>query len=129
MGRSILSVIGGYLTLIIGVSTFFGLLLVLYPDAMPSEPGPFAGPTWILIAELGTSGIVAVFGGYVSAWIANHHHLHHAAALAALMLVLGVVSMALETGMKPLWSSVAIAVVCPAAAVAGGALRVRLLRQ
>lgn len=127
MLRSILAVLGGYVTLIIGVTAFFAILLFTNPEMRQMDPtAPFDGPAWILWAELGVSGVVALFGGYVAAWIAGRQELAHGAALAGLMLVLGLVSVIGESGSKPLWSSVAVATLPAAVAVLGAALRARV---
>jgi len=128
MFRSFLSVVAGYLSMVVVVGASFAVLLAAVPSVFPSEPGPFDGPAWVLLVELGFSLVAALLGGFVCGLVANRAHMRHAIVLASLMLVLGLVSAAMGVGMKPLWSSLAIAVFPPLATLGGAALRVRMLR-
>ncbi len=123
MLRSVLAVLGGYITLIIGVSAFFAIVTFADPELLGTAAGP--PPTWLLISELLVSFAVAVVGGYVCGLLAPARPLPHSVALALLMGVLGVLTAILEAGLKPWWSSAAMAVVAPGFAVLGGWLRAR----
>lgn len=108
MIRSILSVVVGYLTMFVAVSTFFAIIVFATMGALPKDPGAFEPPAWMLAAELVWSPIAAFAGGYVCAWIARRNALKHAGVLAGIMFVLGIVSAVGESGMKPAWSSVLV---------------------
>jgi hypothetical protein len=123
MVRSILAVIAGYATLVLGVGVFLAFLLFLFPGAFPAEPGPYTGPVWILVLELAFSGVVAVGGGYVCGLVAGRAELKHALVLVGLMIVLGLASAAFEAGLKPLWSSLAMPVVGALGVLLGAKLR------
>ena len=125
MGRSILAVIAGYLAMFIGVAIGLAILLAAFPDAFPDQPGPYDGPTYVLVLEIVMSLIAALGGGYACAFVARRKELHHAGVLVGLMIVLGIVSVIGEAGLKPLWSSLAILVLPPAAVLYGAVLRRR----
>lgn len=122
MLRSILAVVGGYITLIIGVTAFFAIVVFFDPDLLDAQTPP---PGWLLGAEAVVSVAVALIGGYVTGWLAPDRPFRHGAALAALMLGLGAISVATEPGLKPLWSSLFVALVPPAFAALGAQLRAR----
>ncbi len=111
MLRSILAILAGYVTIVLGVTSTLAILFFAARDAFPGEPGPFRGPTWILVVELVAGFACAVLGGYVCALVARRRELAHGLVLCAIMLVLGLVSAGAESGMKPTWSSVALPVV------------------
>jgi hypothetical protein len=125
VARSILSVVAGYATLVVGVGVFLALLLFLAPGAFPPEPGPYTGPAWVLVVELVFSGLVAVGGGYVCGLVAGRAELGHALALAGIAVALGIVSAFVEAGLKPLWSSLAIPLVGAVGVLVGAKLRRR----
>ncbi len=125
MGRSVLAIFAGYLTMLVVVTGSIGFLFLIAFDAFPTEPGPYQGPSYVLWLELAFSGVAAVAGGYVCAHVARGRPLRHAAILIAVALVLGVVSAVLEAGLKPLWSSVAIPAVAPLGIWLGAWLRAR----
>lgn len=128
MIRSILAVLGGYATLVVGVGAFFAILMAFVPGLSETDPGaPFDGPAWVLGAELAASLVVALVGGYVCAWIAGRGEVGHGAALAGFMLVMGLVSVILEAGLKPLWSSVAVAVLPAGSVLVGAWVRGRIV--
>ena len=123
MKRSILSVVAGYFTMMVGVSGGLAFMLLVAGSDMPSEPQPFDGPAWILWFELAVSALAATAGGWVCARLAPKNPMRHAQALAGLMGVLGVVSVVGELGLKPLWSSIAVVVVGIAFTLLGARLR------
>ena len=127
MIRSVLAVVGGYATLMVGVMAFFAILMFSVPEIRQLDPsGPYDGPAWLLWAELGASLLIAPFGGYVCAWIAGRHEWAHGGALAGVMLLLGMVTIATEGGSKPWWSTVAVSTLPAAFAVLGAAVRARI---
>jgi hypothetical protein len=123
--RSILAVIAGYATLVLGVGVFLALLLFLFPGAFPAEPGPYTGPAWILALELVFSGLVAVGGGYVCGLVAGRAELGHALVLVCVMAALGLASAFVEAGLKPLWSTIALPILGAVGVIVGAKLRRR----
>ena len=125
VARSILSVIAGYLTCVIGVGIGLAFLLFAFPDAFPKEPGPYEGPMFVLLLELAMSAVVAIGGGYVCGLVAGRAEARHGLYLMGLMLVLGTVSAFVESGLKPLWASLALPVVGAIGVYLGAKLRQR----
>lgn len=125
MGRSILAILAGYLTMLVGVSGALAFAAVVVLGELPTEPRPFDGPTSFLWIELVIALFAAIAGGYVCALVARDAERKHVRILAGLMLVLGAVSVATETGLKPLWSSVAVPLVGIVGVWLGGQLRLR----
>ena len=127
MKRSIIAVLAGYVTMVVAVGIGLALLLVAFGDgfAPPEEPRPFDGPAYILVLEVVVSALAALAGGYVCAWIARRNELAHALGLLGLMVPLSVLSAVGEAGLKPLWSSIAVALVGVGGVVLGALLRRR----
>jgi hypothetical protein len=124
MIRSVLAVLGGYAVNVIGVSTFFAVVIaVVFKGNLPADPSAFRPPAWLFAAELAVTPIIALAGGYVCAWIARRKELAHGLGLGALMLVLGVVTLFMEHNLKPLWSSLGVIVLGIAGVVAGARFR------
>jgi hypothetical protein len=125
MIRSVLSVLAGYLVNVVGVSTFFAFVLFALFGGIPKDPGAFHPPGWLYAAELLSAPVIAVAGGYVCAWLAKRREMVHGAALAALMLVLGLATFAFDAGKKPLWSTAGVVVLGVLGALFGAFLRSR----
>jgi hypothetical protein len=125
MIRSILSVIAGYLVNVIGVSTFFAVVLFALFGGVPKDPSAFQPPAWLYAAELVSTPLIALAGGYVCAWLAKRREMAHGFALAGLMLVLGVVTAVFDAGMKPLWSTAAVVVLGVLGVLGGAFMRSR----
>lgn len=124
MWRSALAVAGGYLTMMIGVTTFFSFVVFVLLGGVPGDPASFRAPSWLYALELVVSAILAALGGYVCAWIARRREMRHALALVGLMAVMGIISLITEAGLKPLWSSIALTAVSCAAVPLGVRVRV-----
>ena len=123
--RSIGAVLGGYLTMVLGVSTLLALLFFAFRDDFPREPGPYEGPAIVLVLELLGGFIAAVVGGFVCALIARRAEMKHAYALVALLVPLSAISLYVDAGLKPLWSSLLTPVVAIAGVLLGARLRAR----
>ena len=121
--RSALSVIAGYLTMMLGVTTFFAFVVMVILGGKPGDPKSFDPPAWLYVLELVVTPILAAAGGYVCAWIAKRRVMRHAFVLVIVVLVLGVVSIVMESGMKPLWSSIAVVVLGAAGVPIGARVR------
>jgi hypothetical protein len=123
--RGALAVIGGYLTMVLGVTTFFTFVtVVLLGRKMGEPPKPSEAPAWLYVVELVATPILAGLGGYVCAWIAQRKQMRHALVLVGVMLVMGVISIFTEAGLKPLWSSIAIVVLGAAGVPLGARMRI-----
>lgn len=131
MLRSFLAILAGYVTLVLGVTSTLAILFFVARDAFPTEPGPWRGPAWVLVVEIASGFAVAVLGGYVCGLVARRRELAHGLVLAGIALVLGMVSAQMEQGMKPLWSSIGVALAGAIGIPLGAAWRAahaRLLR-
>lgn len=122
--RSVAAVIAGYFAMAVPLMLmFFAVALVLFgglPDRRMPPP-----PVGVNLALLVFSGLFAVLGGYVAAWVAGRAPRAHALALGLLMLALGAVMLLNPESPEPMWSrlaTVAMALPCP---LVGGWLRAR----
>ncbi|HMC67202.1 MAG TPA: hypothetical protein VKI65_19860, partial [Gemmataceae bacterium] len=124
MLRSVLAVIAGFLTMGMSVGLFDAALGALMPGEFP-KPGEQRHPgEMVLLIEMAAGLLFAVLGGYVTAVAAKHSEALHATALAALVLTLGIVTVATQYESKPLWSHVGLTAVGVLGVLAGGWLRV-----
>ena len=115
----------GYVTMVVGVTLGLTLLMWFAADEFPREPGPYQGASYVLALELGMAFAAAVGGGYVCGWVAGGAERGHALALAGVMLLLGIVSVSADAGLKPLWSSLGIVVAGVVGVLLGAAIRRR----
>jgi peptidoglycan/LPS O-acetylase OafA/YrhL len=116
MGRSILSVIAGYLIMVIAIMALF-MIWFRGPEATPS--GGF------MVFSLGYGFVCAGIGGYATAAIAKRREMAHALSLAGFSLLMGIISMFMADGREPLWYQLANMAVMVCAVVLGGHLRAR----
>lgn len=121
MARSILSVIAGYLVMAIAIMILFAVWFGGDLEATPT--------TAFLLFSLVYGFAAATAGGYVTALIAGRAEINHAAALAALAVVMGIVSVITAAGREPVWFQIANMVVVVAAILLGGSLRARQVLQ
>ena len=125
MLRSALAVLAGFvaMALLVTISTALAVRLILHgpiSTMRASAPGTLS-PAY-LATNLAASGIAALVGGYTTAAIAQHDRIAHGLGLAALMVVMSVVSMRQAGSAQPRWYRVVLATVMPAVAVGGAAL-------
>lgn len=125
MLRSILAVLAGYITMMLGVTSTLAILFFVARDAFPDPPGPYTGPAWVLWVELVLGFVVAIGGGYVCGIVARRRELAHGLVLAGLALVLGIASAGAEAGLKPMWSSIGLALAGAIGVALGSAWRAR----
>ncbi|MCG8363178.1 MAG: hypothetical protein MJA27_07595 [Pseudanabaenales cyanobacterium] len=114
MLRSGVAVILGYAIMALGV---IGLFAIWFqePNTLPSRG--------FMLFSLVYGGIMAVMGGYVTAAIANQAELKHALALAAVVGIMALVSMAAAQGQEPLWHQLANLLIAIPAVILGGFLK------
>ena len=122
MLRSVLAVIGGFLTMAIVVMLLTGAIRMLSPSWFPADGAP-TGP--YLTTNVVYSFVAALAGGYVAAWIATRLPMQHAIALGTFVLVMSVMSARFYGARQPRWYQVLLAVVMPLAVVLGGYVRSR----
>jgi len=124
--RTLLAPLAGYAAMVVLVMSSLAVLAWTAFGGFPSPAGqPYQGPVWFLVAELAVSLAAAAVGGWVAAFVGTGAPLRHGMHLGLLVLVLGLVSAAVEAGMKPLWSSLALPAVGVAGVMAGAWLRSR----
>jgi hypothetical protein len=126
MLRSLLSVIAGYaaIALLISLLTLVAVGVMLGGDYSVVTPA-------YLIVNFSYGAVCALAGGYLTAWLARRKAMPHAAALAGLMLVMGVIGLftPMEGQAQPLWYALGITAVGVIFALAGGYLRARQIRE
>jgi hypothetical protein len=127
MLRSILSVVAGFavIMLLIMPATILSARIMLgtrsREDMMTMTPTPA-----YMSVNFAFSALFAVVGGYVAAWIAGRLPIQHAAGLAALMFLMGIVSFRQNLKMKTSQGRVysgTLVVLGPICALIGGWLR------
>lgn len=121
MLRSVLAVLGGFITMaiLVMISTAVAAQKLipggLRAMATPGTPVPRA----YLTANLAASALAAFLGGFVTARIAATMPLRHGLYLAAFMCAMGMLSARMEAGRQPRWYQVIMCTVMPAIAVLG----------
>jgi hypothetical protein len=78
--------------------------------------------------SLSTEFFYLIIGGYVTALLAWHWELEHALGLAALSVVMCIVSMVKYTFDQPLWYSITLMFLSVPGALIGGQYRVRQVK-
>jgi hypothetical protein len=125
--RSLLSVVLGYVVMLVAVLagqvafTALGSGITVQPGEQPD----FA----YFVFNLSTGFFYLIIGGYVTALLAGYWELEHALGLAALSVVMSIVSMVKYAGDQPLWYSIAIIVLSVPGALIGGQYRVRQVKD
>ncbi|HXY34336.1 MAG TPA: hypothetical protein VEI07_08920 [Planctomycetaceae bacterium] len=120
MVRSILGVVIGYV--VFAASGFALFHITGQPPHGEASVRFMVGATVYGIA-------FALFGGYLSGWIAGRRPLAHGTAMAVVLAVGAAASLAATIGKGFIWSQVAALAVMAPAAVAGGWLRQCLASQ
>ena len=126
--QSFLAVLGGFATMaVLVIITTAIAAQVLIPGGMQATRSPTAPlPPAYLAANLAASALAAALGGAVTARIAPGHPIYHALALAALMVVMGVLSARQAGDRQPRWYQLVLLTAMPAVAVAGAYILVGL---
>jgi len=126
MLRSVLAVVAGYIAMMLAVTTFFSVVIFLLLGVKPGERPPVDPPTWLTVLELATTPVLAAVGGYVCAWIARRREMRHAYALMAVVVVMNIVTLVAEAGMRPAWSVLGLGILGCIGVLLGARLRVRM---
>ena len=120
--RSLLSVVLGYVVMLVAVLagqvafTALGSGMTVRPD------------TVYFVFNLSTGFFYLIIGGYVTALLAGHWELEHALGLAALSVVMCIVSMVKYAFDQPLWYSITLMFLSVPGALIGGQYRVRQVK-
>jgi hypothetical protein len=120
--RSVLAVLGGFLTMAIGVMLFTGVFKMLALSWFAVEGVPTAP---YLAVNVAYSFVAALAGGYVAAWIAVRLPVQHALALGGFVVVMSTVSAMHHDNRQPRLYQVTLAVLMPFAVLLGGYVRSR----
>ena len=123
--HSVLAILAGFaaMAVIVMITTALAMHFILrLPAATLRAPGPGTLSPAYLATNVAASGLAAVVGGYTAAAIAGHDGVAHGLGLAAVMLVMSVVSMRQAGSAQPRWYRVVLATVMPGLAVVGAAL-------
>ena len=125
MVQSVLAVLIGFVVMavLVMITTALAVRLVLRVpfSAMRGGTTVALSPAY-LVTNVAASGIAAVVGGYTAGVIAHHDPIAHGIALAAVMVVMSLVSMKQSGAVQPGWYRVVLVTVMPALAVGGAAL-------
>ena len=106
--RSLLAVAAGY-AVMLAIMRFFA-------------PAPSEGMSYFLISAACIAA-ASMFGGLITAFVADGHEFAHAAGLGFVMIVMSVVSMLQAGEPRPGWYETSIAACGPMAALLGAAIR------
>lgn len=117
--RSILAVIAGFLTM-----NFIVILLTLLSIATLHLNSGHPTPGYLAFNVV-YSFLAALGAGFVTAFAAGRQPLHHAAALAALLLAFGIFSYHHYRGQQPLWYQLMMIATPPLLVLAGAAIFAR----
>jgi len=121
MGRGVVAVIVGYIVAVALILVSFGILGSTMPDAFP-KPGE--EPTvFILVLTLVISAISSIISGVVIGAMVRYSARAYAVILGIFMILMGIVSMILEQGAKPVWWHLTIFVLIIPCTVMGASLR------
>jgi O-antigen/teichoic acid export membrane protein len=120
MIRSIISIIGGYVSFSIAV-----LILWLAFGYGPKDVPPPAFLMFSIFCEV----FFAVGSGYLVAIIAQRRELLHAAILAAIFVIIGLGSLIFKTHQYPYWVALSIIFINAPCALLGGYIRQNTKRK
>ncbi len=116
MLRSIGAVVAGYLVIAIAIIVMF---VIAFPD-------PTVVPSMgFMIFSLIYGFLFGILGGWVCGLIARKAEVKHAAVIAAIGILLSVLSMIFATAKEPTWYQIANMVLLTIAVLIGGWMRAR----
>ena len=118
--RSVLAILGGYLSMAIVIVLLTALLKIVLPDWFPRDGAPTAS---YLAFNIAYSLAAALAGGYVTAWIAARMPMLHSICLAGFVLFMSIASAIAYGNRQPRFYQVILTVLMPAAVVCGGWMR------
>lgn len=121
MLRTILSIIVGYVTMVVLTLVFFAVLGAISPDAFSN---PYAFPdTPYVVAILVACFLFAICGGYVAVWVGKWSAATPSLWFAALIVIMGAISATYSPAPQPLWYQLALPLLGVSGMLLGGKLR------
>ena len=124
VARTFLALLAGFVTMAALVALMTALLIRLAPDWAGAESRPRPGYAFV---NLGYSFLSAAAGGYVTAYLATGNPLVLVLVLGIVVLVMAALSALQSRGAQPVWYALALLVLMPLGALAGGLVRLRVL--
>ena len=101
MLRSAIAVASGYVAMLVLIMLFFLLIAIIFPAAFP-QPDALPSIPWVVVIQL--FGLAAaVVGAGVTIVICRGSRVKHIHALAAVVLFIGLVTLATNIDKQPLW--------------------------
>ena len=122
--HAFLALLAGFAAMAILIAAATAALTKFVPEWTAAPGQPRAG---YLFVNLGYSLAAAMFGGSITAWVAQENPLIHALALALIVLLLSALSALQQRGQQPIWFQLLMIVVTPAGVILGGLLRLRMI--
>ena len=125
MVHSALAVLAGFvvMAIVVMVATALAMRFILgVPLAAMRSAGPQMLSPSYLAANVAASALAAIIGGYATATIAEHDQIAHGLGLAAVMVMMSVVSIRQAGAAQPRWYRIVLATLRPALAILGAAL-------
>jgi NhaP-type Na+/H+ and K+/H+ antiporter len=116
VGRSIFSVIVGYLIFALSAFTLFQI---------SGQPPHQAAPAPFMVGSIVYGAVFALVGGYVAARLARRRPLAHGLAVAVVLALGAAISLLSTVGKGAIWSQVAALAIMARCAALGGWLRSR----
>ncbi|HEX9750037.1 MAG TPA: hypothetical protein VGB22_01925 [candidate division Zixibacteria bacterium] len=126
MVRGILAVFVGLIAIFVSVYFMTGALTIAFgldPMTTQTPPGLY------LFFNILLGMVCAVFGGYAAGLVARRDEVRHAMYVAAVGLILGLVSLAMPAEGQPIWYLLITILTMPPAVVFGGWVRMRQARH
>jgi peptidoglycan/LPS O-acetylase OafA/YrhL len=127
MVRSLAAIVGGY----IAYAFLMGFTVLVLQTVLPTAFGATDGSpreAWAMGIEIAYSVLFAILSGYVTALIARRAEIGHAAILAAIVLLISVVSLIAAPDSTPVWYNATLTVLSAAGVIVGGMLRTRQIK-
>jgi hypothetical protein len=119
-----LSIASGFVTMTVLIGTAALVMKRTVPEWVqdPSKPN-----RRYQLVNLGCNMAAAIFGGYLTAWIARENALIHTLALALTVLLISALSVIQLRKKQPILYQLLMIAFTPVAVIAGGLLRLRTL--
>lgn len=118
--RSIISVLVGYLLFALSAFAFFQI---------SGQPPHQDAPPALMLGSIAVGVVAAFLGGYIAAWLAGRRPLAHGVAVAVVLAVGAIVSLASTLGHGAIWSQLAALLLMAPSAAFGGWVRARQSRR
>src|SRR5687767_1179797 len=124
MLRSLTAIVGGY----IAYAFLMGFTVLVLQTVLPTAFGAADGSpreAWAMGLEIAYSVIFAMLAGYVTALTARRAEIGHAAILAAIIMLISVISLVAVPPGESQWYQAVLVILSAGAVVVGGMLRAR----